>query len=466
MPKKCAFVDEEGVRCGITPTYNNRGETKPLYCNTHRLDNMVFVTNTQCIYDGCLLRASFNYQGKNNRLYCSIHRLDGMVNLNCKKCIHEGCELYPTWNYEGQIKRLYCKYHHLEGMVIVSRKPCIYDGCKTLPNYNYKGERKPLYCSVHRLDGMIDIKNMKCIYDGCNIQPTYNYDTETKGIYCKSHRKDGMVNVVIKKCNTEGCKIVPSYNYDSETKGIYCRAHRLDGMIDVASKKCMYDGCKIKPTYNYEGETITIYCIAHRLDGMVDVKHKTCVNSWCKRNIYNNKYHGYCLNCFIHAHPDKPVSRNYKTKERCVVEYITSHFPDFSWVADKTITGGCSRRRPDIMLDLGYQIIIVEVDENQHINYDCSCENKRIMELSQDVDHKPIVFIRFNPDEYTDANGEDIASCWGVDGFGLCVVKKQKKKEWESRLERLREQVEYWTNPANATEKTVEIVELFYDCDS
>jgi len=43
MPKKCAFVDEEGVRCGTTPTYNNRGETKPLYCNTHRLDIMVNV---------------------------------------------------------------------------------------------------------------------------------------------------------------------------------------------------------------------------------------------------------------------------------------------------------------------------------------------------------------------------------------------------------------------------------------
>lgn len=44
-------------------------------------------------------------------------------------------------------------------------------------------------------------------------------------------------------------------------------------------------------------------------------------------------------------------------------------------------------------------------------------------------------------------------------------VKKSKKKEWDARLERLREQVEYWTNPDNATEKTVEIVELFYDCD-
>jgi hypothetical protein len=65
---------------------------------------------------------------------------------------------------------------------------------------------------------------------------------------------------------------------------------------------------------------------------------------------------------------------------------------------------------------------------------------------------------------YTDANGQDITSCWGVNGKGICVVKKSKEKEWESRLERLREQVEYWTNSDNTTEKTVEIVELFYDC--
>jgi len=67
--------------------------------------------------------------------------------------------------------------------------------------------------------------------------------------------------------------------------------------------------------------------------------------------------------------------------------------------------------------------------------------------------------------KYTDKDGECVTSCWGVNGSGLCVVKKSKKKEWETRLERLREQVEYWTNPENATEKTVEIVELFYDCD-
>jgi len=48
------------------------------------------------------------------------------------------------------------------------------------------------------------------------------------------------------------------------------------------------------------------------------------------------------------------------------------------------------------MCDLGTHILIVEIDENAHAVYDCSCENKRLMELSQDVGHRPIVFIRFN----------------------------------------------------------------------
>ena len=46
------------------------------------------------------------------------------------------------------------------------------------------------------------------------------------------------------------------------------------------------------------------------------------------------------------------------------------------------------------------QIIIVEIDEYQHENITYSCENKRIMEISQDLGHRPIIFIRFNPDEY------------------------------------------------------------------
>jgi hypothetical protein len=160
--------------------------------------------------------------------------------------------------------------------------------------------------------------------------------------------------------------------------------------------------------------------------------------------------------------PDKPVCRNYKTKEYSVVEYIKNKYPDFTWNTDKIIKDGCSKRRPDLLLDLGYQNIIVEIDENQHIDYDCSCENKRIMELSQDVGHRPIIFIRFNPDDYI-CQGKKFTSCWGQNNQGISLVKKNKKTEWEQRLETLNTQISYWSNPDNKTDKTIEIVQLFYD---
>ena len=78
------------------------------------------------------------------------------------------------------------------------------------------------------------------------------------------------------------------------------------------------------------------------------------------------KYNGYCLPCCIHFCPDIEISRNFKTKERDIVERIIEKFPDFGWIADKRIEDGCSKRRPDLLLELGSHIIIVEVDENKH----------------------------------------------------------------------------------------------------
>jgi hypothetical protein len=84
------------------------------------------------------------------------------------------------------------------------------------------------------------------------------------------------------------------------------------------------------------------------------------------------------------------------------------------------------------------------------------------MELSKDVGHRPIIFIRFNPDVYIN-NKIKITSCWCIDGRGICVVNKSKKAEWDFRLKSLSDQVEYWTDLKNKTDKTVEIIQLFYD---
>ena len=84
------------------------------------------------------------------------------------------------------------------------------------------------------------------------------------------------------------------------------------------------------------------------------------------------------------------------------------------------------------------------------------------MELSHDVGHRPIIFIRFNPDKYI-KNGSLISSCWTYNKKGICVIKKSKKKEWNERLNTLIETIKYWMDPLNQTNKTVEIIQLFYN---
>ena len=296
-----------------------------------------------------------------------------------------------------------------------------------------------------------------CIEDNCTTYPVFNMLGTSKGIFCSKHKKEGMVNVKDKTCIHEGCKIQPNYNIEGQ-KALYCVNHKIDGMIDVKHQTCIHEGCKIRPTYNIEGQK-ALYCVKHKKDGMFDVNHQTCKSNWCNI-IVQDKYDGYCLHCYIHLFPNKPVTRNYKTKEYAVVEFVKNKFPQLNWIADKIINGGCSKKRPDLLLDLLYQIIIVEIDENQHIDYDCSCENKRIMELSQDLGHRPIIFIRFNPDDYED-NGKNITSCWGQNKNGICVIKKTKNDEWTNRLTILENQINYWIQ--NTTNKTVEIIQLFYD---
>jgi hypothetical protein len=230
-------------------------------------------------------------------------------------------------------------------------------------------------------------------------------------------------------------------------------------MINTHHKNCITCN-QVQPTYNYEGLPAK-YCVSCKLINMEDVRHEKCKTLYCNIRI-QEKYDGYCMRCYMYLFPDKPVSKNYKTKETAVAEYVLLNFPNVTWNVDKQINNGCSKRRPDLLLDLGYQVIIVEIDENQHKRYDCSCDNKRLMEISQDIGHRPIIFIRFNPDDYYDRNGRKVKSCFYITK-DMGLIKIVKKKEWLERLECLKNQIAYWSREENKTDKTIEIIHLYYD---
>jgi len=82
------------------------------------------------------------------------------------------------------------------------------------------------------------------------------------------------------------------------------------------------------------------------------------------------------------------------------------------------------------------------------------------MEISQDLGHRPLVFIRFNPDDYVDESGKLIKSCWKLNALGIMQIIKGRETEWNERLENLKKCIHYWIE--NSTEKTVEVIELYY----
>ena len=375
-------------------------------------------------------------------------------------CKNEGCKTRPTFNMEGK-KAEYCFTHKTLDMIDVKHQTCMEPNCKTRPTFNMEGKKQGIYCFEHKKEGMIDVKNKTCAEPGCKTQPTFNMEGKNEALYCFEHKTLGMIDVKSKTCMEPNCKTRPTFNMEGKKEALYCVKHKKEGMVNVINKTCVEPDCKTQPNYNIEGKKEGIYCFTHKKEGMINVKNKMCKMPLCSTQV-QKKYDGYCLFCFTNTFPDKPVARNYKTKEFAVVEHIKSKYPEFTWREDKKVQDGCSKRRPDLLLDLGYQIIIIEIDENQHIDYDCSCENKRIMELSQDLAHRPIIFIRFNPDDYV-CEENKISSCWGNNKNGICVVKKTKQKEWTERLIRLEQQIDYWINPENITDKTIKTVQLFYD---
>lgn len=407
----------------------------------------------------CKKSAYFNIFG-NKAQYCGDHKTPEMVNVVDKLCETPECISRALFHFPGNTAGKSCSNHKEEGMVNLKSKRCAEPGCYVSPIYHFAGENKGKYCIEHKHDGMVNVTGKRCEKEGCNINAQFNLPGKKKGKYCSQHKEEGMVDVKHKRCEFGGCNKLPSFKFETDTQPRFCFDHKWEGMINGKRRICKFKGCKKTPSYNYEGLLLHLYCVEHKLEGMVDVKHHSCLSEWCLTRP-NVKYEGYCLFCYINLFPDKTVAHNYKTKEKTIVDCIMTYFPNYSWVLDKKIQDGCSKRRPDLLLDLGDQIIIIEIDENQHNEYDCMCENKRLMEISKDLGHRPIVFIRFNPDQYKKSDGTKIKSCWSKNHHGILYLVKTRTDEWTDRMNSLTNQIEYWVK--HRTEKMVEVVNLYFD---
>lgn len=179
-------------------------------------------------------------------------------------------------------------------------------------------------------------------------------------------------------------------------------------------------------------------------------KNKWCV--YCKI-VWVSRYKPYCFHCYCFLHPDDIIPRRFMMKENYVHDWLKSKYPNI--IHNHKIVGGESLRRPDWFIDLKTHVLVMENNENQHVDY--SCEDKRMMELFVDARYRPLIMIRFNCDGYIDKNGKKHQSCFYFD---------DKNKIFPLREEldvRMKIFLDVIHNAHHMPVKEVTMIELFYN---
>jgi len=305
----------------------------------------------------------------------------------------------------------------------------------------------------------IDVKNKRC--ECGKSQPILNLPGQTKGRWCTKcpDKPKEAINVNHKRC--ECGKSQPSLNLPGQTKGRWCSKcpDKPKEAIDVKNKRC--ECGKAIPSLNLPGQTKGRWCAKcpDKPKEAIDVKNKRCKQ--CNLiHVKKNKYRGHCVRCFIYLFPDEPVTKNYKVKEKHVFDAVIKLLPDGLTAPRDKRVGGCSKRRPDLMIDVGSHWICAENDENGHSDYDNSCENKRTMELYTDMGNRPMILIRFNCDKYT-SNGVKYDSLFKLDSrTGISIVRS--KKDFDERITAFVKLINHYIE-SEPPEKAITTEYLYYD---
>ena len=162
-----------------------------------------------------------------------------------------------------------------------------------------------------------------------------------------------------------------------------------------------------------------------------------------------------CAGCFYYYYPNDEIPRRYKLKQHYFNEKLIEEFGVNFFQYDKKIKCGCSGRRPDWFIDCYKYSIIIELDEDQH-KYE-SCDEKRMMELFQDLGNRPLVLIRINPDKYK-GRTKKRKGCFDFDEKNILIC---NEKKFNKRFNILVKMIKYYID--NEPEKEITMEKLFFD---
>lgn len=428
--------------CTKIPTYGIKNTKSALFCSSHKNPDHVDVVHKTCL--DCNTIPIFGIKGTTEALYCKDHKEDDHVNVKNKMCEYKNCDTEPTYGKQGTTKALFCNEHKEENHINVKDKRCLYTDCNKQPTFGVKGTTKTLYCSTHKGDDHVDVHHKngsgnktkpKCL--DCDKGPVYGVKGTKKVLYCKDHKHSDHVDIRHTTCNYKDCPSRASFGILYE-KVTHCAKHRTPNMYRKNKPKCEHDECKIRPCYTDREDSYPLRCEDHKEDDDVNISQQQC--KICLEAMFIKSDTNMCNIC-----SKVDTKRVRHDKELLIKKALEAAEIDF--IHDKMSDPGCHKYRPDFTIDCETHIIVVECDEFQHSGYDTNCEFIRMVNIQQGFGGMKTIFIRFNPDGYTNSLGKKIRA-------GITNLK----------LNRLISTIE--TSMAHVPDRILSVINLYYDNDN
>lgn len=197
----------------------------------------------------------------------------------------------------------------------------------------------------------------RCGENNCEYQCKANSDFK-RHLWLKHSIGKGKIY----KCNQEGCEF--------ETKQASNLKQHIQYVHDIGDKTCRY-------------------CLGKRFK-LLSYKDK------------NTEKVEICRRCY-----KKVTGLSSRAEEQMIRTLETSKLKSYIILKDRIVAhDACkTRRRPDVLLSSHQLFIIGECDEKQHKYYEPECEWGRMDEIIDEFKTGKIVFIRWNPDNYTPPEG-------------------------------------------------------------
>ena len=376
------------LECNKRPSYGINNTKIALYCSDHKeIDHVNVITKT-CLC--CEKHPVFGVRGTKKALYCFNHKEIDHVNVKSKTCLE--CDNRPSYGIKGTKKALYCVSHKNIDYINVVNKTCLL--CDKLPSYGISGTKTRLYCTDHKENEHVLIGRKTCLK--CDKIPNFGTKGTKVALYCVQHKEVNHVNVKSKTCEYTNCNTKASFGLLFKTK-THCAKHKNNNEFIKNNPICEFDSCKSHPCYTNENDNYPLRCETHQLEDDKNIIERRCSSCNLTCMLTGNNLCNDC-NEFINRQP-------HKRKETIIKNVLDANKLEYD-TYDRIPSEACNKYRPDFVFDKNTYIIILEVDENQHQSYACECEQARMINLFQDFGGLPVVFVRFNPDGYTDNNGK------------------------------------------------------------